>query len=335
MLDESVTVERADAPGEAVVIGVGLAIVEKKDGPHAVEGGLAKEGGAVEGVVPLGEIENVEVEGAVGSGVEGGRDPGLVLEMAVLAEFVAGSAIGNDVGFGDEAGGGHAERTEDALLEEVGVEDAGDFVNDDAEKNVVGVAVVPLFADGKFDGQRVHFFDQLIFSEIEAEVEGAVGAGAGVVFVFGEAGGVREEIFDFDGLPGFGGVGEIFGDAVVEGEFVFFDKHHDGSGNELFADGAGLEDGFGFDGDVEFDVAETVALGEKDFAAGIDADLEAGDVLAGHFGGDVTVDGGDLVGGEVGEGGGKEMRGNGDRCKEKNEETESDDFAHGSPFRMR
>ena len=55
----------------------------------------------------------------------------------------------------DEAGGCHAERGEDAVVEELLVRLAGDFVDEDAEDYVVGVAVAPPIAGRPFNGQGV------------------------------------------------------------------------------------------------------------------------------------------------------------------------------------
>ena len=78
---------------------------------------------------------------------------------------------------------------------------------------------------------------------------------------------------------------------VVEGELAFLDQHHDGSGRELFADGSGLVDRFGFDRDLELDVREAVALRFDDLAVTDDQQGEAGDLALLHFGLDVLVDG--------------------------------------------
>ena len=151
--------------------------------------------------------------------------------------------------------------------EKFGVVLAGDLVNDDAEQNVVGVAIGPLVAGRPLDGERFDFRSEFIFGEVEAEVERALGADAIAGFIFREARRVREQILDEDRLPGGGSVGEVLGDAVVERDFAFFDEHHDGGGDELLADGAGLKEGLRLDGDIELDVGEAVPLCKQDLAA--------------------------------------------------------------------
>ena len=152
-------------------------------------------------------------------------------------------------------------------LQEFSVVLACDLVNDDAEQNVVCVAIGPLVAGSPLDGERFDFRSEFIFGEVEAEVESALGADAIAGFIFREAGGVREQILDEDGLPGGGSVGEVLGDAVVERDFSFFHEHHDGGRDELLSDGTGLEEGLRLDGNIELDVGEAVALGKQDLAA--------------------------------------------------------------------
>lgn len=103
VFEDFVAVHGVDFPAEAVIGRVGFAVVERINGPDAVEAGLFQKLRAVERAIPFGEVENVEVKGAVGGGIESRRNPGLILELAAV-DFVAGGAIGDDVGVADEAG---------------------------------------------------------------------------------------------------------------------------------------------------------------------------------------------------------------------------------------
>jgi hypothetical protein len=53
---DTVPVDRVHFPSETVAGGIWLAIVEREDGPDAVEAGLAEQLGAGQRLVPLGKI---------------------------------------------------------------------------------------------------------------------------------------------------------------------------------------------------------------------------------------------------------------------------------------
>jgi hypothetical protein len=109
---------------------------------------------------------------------------------------------------------------------------------------------------------------------------------------------VGQKVLDEDGFPSGRRVGEISGDAVVERELIFFDEHHDRGGYELLGDRTGLHEGFRRDGNVQFHIGETVAFRKQNAAAAVDADLEAGDALAGHLRFHEPIDGVSLCSGE-------------------------------------
>jgi len=138
---------------------------------------------------------------------------------------------------------------------------------------------------------------------------------------------VRQQVFDQYRLPGGGGIWEVFRDAVIERDFAFFDEHHDGGRDELFADGAGLHQGLGLDRHIELDVSKTVSLGEQDAAATVDAKLEAGNALAGHVVIDEIVKGGEVFGVERYE---RTLRERGRGAEEKRSEQQR--LHPGAPF---
>src|SRR5262249_26592264 len=99
-----------------------------------------------------------------------------------------------------------------------------------------------------------------------------------------------------DGFPRRRTSGEISGNAVIERELVLLDQHHDGRGYELFADGPRLKNRLRADRGRQFDVRQTVSLGEENVSALVDADGDAGNVLPGHFRAHQGVDRLDLPG---------------------------------------
>jgi hypothetical protein len=59
-------------------------------------------------------------------------------------------------------------------------------------------------------------------------------------------------------LPRIGSAVEILADLIVEPDPALLNKQHDAGGDELFADRADLEDGFGAHGHIELDIGESV-----------------------------------------------------------------------------
>ena len=75
VLDDPMAAGVVDEPAESVVVGVRLAVVELHGGPHLVEAGALEQFLGVEGGVPFRQVENVEVEAAVGGGVQAWAKP--------------------------------------------------------------------------------------------------------------------------------------------------------------------------------------------------------------------------------------------------------------------
>ena len=157
-------------------------------------------------------------------------------------------------------------------MEELVVALAGDFLDEDAEDYVVGVAVAPLVAGRPFNRQGVDLLHKLVFSKVEAEIKRTIRSYAVVGLVLREARGVGEKIFDEDGFQGSRSVGEIFRDSVVGGELVLFNEHHDG-GDELLANRAGLHEGVRRDvGGKASWIAPSLALGAHTASASYSGD---------------------------------------------------------------
>ena len=73
-----------------------------------------------------------------------GRNPFLILEFA-FDQAISRGAIGNDVGFAHDARV-HAQRLEDAVMQEIAVELAGDAMDENAQRQISEIAVGPLRA---------------------------------------------------------------------------------------------------------------------------------------------------------------------------------------------
>src|ERR1700693_2454100 len=84
---------------------------------------------------------------------------------------ITGSAIRNDVGFADNSRGGHAERPKNSLLQQVTVKLSGYFVNENAQDDVGGIAVIPLRARRKIQRQSAEFPEKLVFGVIVAKID--------------------------------------------------------------------------------------------------------------------------------------------------------------------
>ena len=112
-----------------------------------------------------------------------------------------------------------------------------------------------------------------------------------VGFGVADAAGVVEQVADGDGLPAFGGFGQVGAHGLVKADFAVFHEEHHGGGGEHFADGGRLKHGVGGYGDLVFDIRQPVALLFDDFAVAVDAECDAGDFLAGKLGLGEVVDG--------------------------------------------
>src|SRR5215470_3216185 len=139
-----------DEPPESVLSGVGLAVLEFSHGPHLLERGARHEFLRVKSGVPFGEIDDGEIERAVGGGVQCGRNPLLILQLT-FDPAISSTAIGHNVGLADDARAVHAQRLEDAVVEKVAVELTGDFVDDEAERQIAKVGIVVFRPRRKYD----------------------------------------------------------------------------------------------------------------------------------------------------------------------------------------
>src|SRR5580765_4222035 len=119
VLDDPVAAGVVDEPTEPVVVRVRLAVVELYGSPHLIETRALEQFLGIEGGVPLGEVENVEVERSVRGRIQGGRNPFLILEFS-FNQAITGCTVGNDVGLADDARL-HAQRLKDPVMQEVAV----------------------------------------------------------------------------------------------------------------------------------------------------------------------------------------------------------------------
>ena len=77
---------------------------------------------------------------------------------------------------------------------------------------------------------------------------------------------------------------------VLEPELPLFDEEHDRCGRELLSERSGLEDGLWSDGDLMFDVGESVPFRREDGALLHDGDRDARHFLSRHLGAHKRVD---------------------------------------------
>ena len=127
----------------------------------------------------------------------------------------------------------HAQRTEDALGEQIHERMAGDVLDDLAGQNIVGVRILPLGA-----GLEV---ERLFGPGVENVLRGGGGLHRGHGVVLGVvvliAGGVGEDLADGD-LIAAGEAGKVFTHRIVELELALLLEHEQGGGGELLGDGA-------------------------------------------------------------------------------------------------
>jgi len=107
---------------------------------------------SVESRVPLGEIEDVEVQRAVGGGVQTGRNVLLIFQLA-FDQTIPRGAVGTISASLMLRVVVMAQRPEDALLQKVPIKFASHFPNENAEDHVSGVAVAPLSPGEKSRGK--------------------------------------------------------------------------------------------------------------------------------------------------------------------------------------
>ena len=139
--------------------------------------------------VPFGHVGGRGIEGAVGESVPVRRNPVLISDF-IFYEDIAGGAVGDDFGFGDDARGAHAERLEDASIEKIAIGLAANFVDEKAEDGVAGVAVLPFFAGLEIEGKRGEPAEDFVIGELCVKRGEAAGSDVFIVSVIGEAGGV-------------------------------------------------------------------------------------------------------------------------------------------------
>src|SRR4029450_10722870 len=148
----------------------GRAVVEFDRRPHLVIAGAAYYFSRLQRFIPFREIFDSEVQAPVCGVVHSGRYPLLILERAIL-EHVTGGAIRDNVGLADHAGVLHAERCKNALLKKVAPEFAAHFVNENSERDIAEIAVIPLFARRESEPLRRDHLQQLILSIISLQRE--------------------------------------------------------------------------------------------------------------------------------------------------------------------
>ena len=151
---------------------------------------------------------------------------------------------------------------------------AGDAADNRAEEGVAVVAVCPAAACFELQRGGVDAAEHLFFAAIFLPV----GFGAA------DAACVVEQVADGDGLPAFGGFGQVGAHGLVEADFAVFHQQHHGGGGEHFADGGRLKHGVSGHGNLVFDIRQPVALLFDGFTVAVDAECDAGDFLAGKLG---------------------------------------------------
>jgi hypothetical protein len=229
---------------------------------------------------------------------------------------------------GPEGGVLHAERREEAGLQEVGVGHAADDLDDAAGGVDAGVVVF------EFRARLLAKRDAGVVGDLLLQVVGIVGLvlGPGELLVGGDAAEMAEDFLDGDRV--IGGMGcfvgadpidfllalefrEVLFDGIVEADLAFVDEHHEGGCGYRFGHGGDPEEIVGLHGRLVgeagiaegFGVEDLVFVGdEDDESAGfflVDVGLENGGERTGCGRGRGGRGGVLGEGGKAGNGGGK------------------------------
>ena len=208
-----------------------------------------------------------------------GATHGSILPLAVH-QVVSADPVRDDVVGTNEPCGSHAQRIEDAFLDEIEPEFASHAVDHHAQNHVAGVVVPPLLSRRKSHGLSGKLADQFVFREVLVEVVLGV-----AIFpkVIPQAGGVRKQAPDRYVVPRGRRFRQIFGDFIVQPDFACFDQHHHRSRGERLCQGSGVEYHLRRHWDVEFDVCQAVSRGLDDLPVAHYGQADARDVLFAHL----------------------------------------------------
>ena len=94
---------------------------------------------------------------------------------------------------------------------------------------------------------------------------------------------MAQQIAHFDVLPGCRRIRKISGDAAIKIDLALFHQHHDRSRCELLSDGAGLENCFRLDRNIQLNIGQPIAFGGDDLPVAINAQRDPRDVLPRQF----------------------------------------------------
>src|SRR5690242_18955173 len=95
LLNDPASVDCIAFPAKTVISRVRFAIIQWKHGPHALETGALQQLLAIKRAIPVCQIQNIEVERAIGSRVIRWRHPRLILQYTFV-ELVAHGPVGDD-----------------------------------------------------------------------------------------------------------------------------------------------------------------------------------------------------------------------------------------------
>ena len=283
MADGAMSPVRSDGPAKPVV----HAAVAREFGgrPHGRAALGGEDPAFREGAVPLHHVAEAEIERAIGGGIERRGDPVLVLELA-LDQLIAGRPVGHDIGFADDPRRSHAERPEYALREQVPVEHSRGPMDDRAQQQKARVAVAPMRAGREIERGAGGEADEAVLGIVVTLVDGrAVG-----FQVFGDPGGVRQQVPHRHAAPPRFSLGQVLRDRIVEPELPVFHEQQDARRRELLADRPGLKDAAVGHRDVQLHVGEPVPPRLDHPAVRDDRQRESGNPLAAHLGDDEAVD---------------------------------------------
>jgi len=224
------TVDDTDHPAVAVLgemRGVGFLLGSGADDPAGQEC-----------AVPFVQVAYRGINGAGGKG-DGGVDD--VSRGRGLGRGIAYGLIGA-IEMGEvEAGMIHVQGLEDLLADHLEIGLAGDLFYNIPQEDVAGIAIAEFLARGKVEGFVFEAVDEAVAPD---GMCGLVHHECGVVGVVENACRVGEQVFDGD-LVAVWIIGDVFGQAVLQGEFVLFQQPEDDGGGKLFGDRTDLEDGIG------------------------------------------------------------------------------------------
>ena len=262
---------------------VHLELLDEPGAPHL---------GVVEVPVPLRQILHGGLDAAVaGLGPVGHLDA----EAASGPGPIGRGSMGDHLrGVVEEAGAGHAQRSEDPLLGEVAEGLAAHALDHQGEEEVAGVAVAVLVARLEVqlllpddDGEAVGVVREVLV------VEPGQGHEVGVV---PHAAGVVQQVAEGHRRGVIRHLGDVLADRIVQGKLALLGQEQDARRGDLLRGGADVEHCLGRDGHPMLQARHPIALLIRDTAILDHREGAAGRIRLGVLGEDGVDFGGQILG---------------------------------------